>query len=133
MHPEAAFLAGYAIALVGLAAGLVALGRRSTDPWSSKVLAASRPPVSERPDEQASWLHSDVPAFHLCLSGVALGAALLLTTVNAVRHHHPIEVIVQLTLLAVITMSAYRLLKTARSSSARYRGSLNSSAQARRR
>jgi hypothetical protein len=75
LHPEAAFLAGYAAALVGLAAGLVAMGRRSTDPWSSNALAASRPPASERTDQQASWIHSDVPAFHRCLSCVALTAA----------------------------------------------------------
>jgi hypothetical protein len=112
LHPEAAFLAGYAATLVGVAAGLVALGRRATDPWSSKVLAASRPPASDPPDRQTSWIHSDVPTFHLCISGVALGAALLLTAVSAVRHHQPLEVIVQLALLAVISTSAYRLQKT---------------------
>lgn len=114
MHPEAAFLAGYALALVGVAAGLVALGRRSTDPWSSKVLAASRPHAAERTDEQASWLQSDVPKLHLGVSGVALGAALLLTAVNTIRHHRPIEIVVQLLLLAVISMSAFRLVKIAR-------------------
>lgn len=106
MDPDAAFLAGYAVALVGLAAGLVVLGQRSTDPWSSKVLAASRPPASERTDEQASWLHTDVPAFHLCLSAVALTAAVLLTAVNAVLHHRPLEVAVHFTLLAIITKQA---------------------------
>jgi hypothetical protein len=122
LHPEAAFLAGYAAALVGVAVGLVALGRRASDPWSSRVLAASRPPASEPPDDRpgghASWLDADVPAFHRGVSGVALGAALLLTAVSAVRHHRPIEVIVQLALLAVISMSAHRLRSTARSSSA---------------
>lgn len=115
MDPEAAFLAGHATALVALAAGLVALGRRSTDPWSSRVLAASRPPASERPDEQASWLKSDVPAFHRCVSGVALAAALLLTAVNTLRHHRPLELVVQLTLLAVISVTAVRLVKHGRS------------------
>jgi len=109
VHPEAAFLAGYAAALVGLAAGLVALGRRSIDPWSSKVLAASRPPAPERPDEQASWLHADVPAFHLGVSSVALAAALLLTAVSALRYHRPLDVVAQLTLLAVISLAVFRL------------------------
>lgn len=133
MDPEAAFLAGYAAALVGLAAGFVALGRRSTDPWSSKVLAASRPPASEPRNQQVSWIHSDVPAFHLCISAVALGAALLLTAVSAVRHHRPLELAVHLALLAVIAMSACRLRNTARSASGGYSSSLTSRAQARRR
>jgi hypothetical protein len=123
VHPEVAFLAGYSAALVGVAAGLVALGRRSADPWSSKVFDASRPPASERPDEPASWLDADVPAFHRGLSGVALGAALVLTSVSAVRHHDPVEVAVQLALLAAISLSAYRLRSTARPSSAGDSGS----------
>lgn len=108
MHPEAIFLAGYSLALVGLAAALVALGRRSTDPWASKVLAASRPPASER-TVQASWLQSDVPAFHLGVSGVVLAASLVLTIVNALRHHRPLELVVHLTLLVLISMVAVRL------------------------
>lgn len=103
MHPEAAFLTGYALALVALGAGLEALGRRSTDPWSSRVLAASRPPSVEQRDKSAPWLHSDVPAFHLGLSGVALTAALLLTAVSLIRHHDPIELVVQLAVLALVT------------------------------
>jgi hypothetical protein len=113
VHPEVAFLAGYAAALVGVAAGLVALGRRSTDPWSSTVLAASRPPAPERPDGPATWLDADVPAFHRAVAGVALGAALLLTAVSAVRHHRPAELVVQLALLAVISIGARRLRRSA--------------------
>ena len=111
LDPEVAFLAAYAAALVAVGAGFVALGRRAMDPWSSKVLAASRPPASEQPDHQASWMDSDVPAFHRCISGVALGAALLLTAVSAVRHHQQLEVIIQLALLAVISFVAYRLVE----------------------
>jgi len=109
LHPEAAFLAGYAAVLVGVAVGLDALGRRAVDPWSSNVLAASRPPTAEQPDDPASWLHADVPAFHVGISAVALGAALALTAVNAVRHHQPFDLLVQFALLAVISMTAYRL------------------------
>jgi len=116
LHPEVAFLAAYAAALVGVAAGLVALGRRSADPWSSKALAAGRPPASERPDEPASWLDADVPAFHLALAGVALGAALVLTAASAARHHRPVEVAVQLALVALVSVRARRLRRTARSS-----------------
>lgn len=104
MHPEAAFLAGYAIALVAVAAGLEALGRRSTDPWASRMLAGSRPPDVERADERASWPHSDIPAFHVGLSGAVLAAALLLTAVSIIRHHRPLELAIQLAVLAVISI-----------------------------
>ncbi len=42
------------------------------------------------------------------MSGVALTAALVLTVANVARHHRPIELIVQLTVLAVIVMQIAR-------------------------
>ncbi len=108
MHPEAVFLTGYALVLVAVAAGLASLGRRTAYPWSSKVLAASRPP-HEDVDGEADWPHSEVPAFHLGVSGVVLAAALLLTTVSVVRNHDPIELVVQLAVLAVIAIGIARL------------------------
>jgi hypothetical protein len=80
VDPEAAFLAGYATALLAIAAGLESLGRRS-----------------------------DVPVVHLGISGVALAAALLFTAVGVARHHHPIERLVQLALLALISWRIVRL------------------------
>jgi hypothetical protein len=111
VHPEAAFLTGYALALVAVAAGLAALGRRSADPWASRVLAASRPPDIEPAEARATWLQSDVPTFHLCVSGVALAAAALLTVVSSVRHHRPTELAVQLTVLAAISLVGRRLVR----------------------
>jgi hypothetical protein len=116
VNPEAVFLAGYSLVLVAVAAGLASLGRRSTDPWSSRVLAASRPPEASdldldrdldaaRPDD---WPHSEVPGFHLGVSGVALAAALLLTFVSVVRHHRPLELVVQLAVLVLITLRMAR-------------------------
>ena len=102
MHPEAVFLAGYAVVLVAAAAGLESLGRRSSQPWSSRTLAASRPPDAQQRDEETNWPHSEVPVFHLGVSGVVLTAGLLLTAVSVVRHHRPIEVVVHLALLALI-------------------------------
>lgn len=103
MHPDAVFLAGYALVLVAGATGLEALGRRSTHPWSSRVLAASRPATPPKRNERADWPHSEVPVFHLGLSGAVLTAALVLTVASATRHHRPIELIVQLAMFVVIT------------------------------
>jgi hypothetical protein len=94
VRPEAAFLAGYAVALLAIAAGVESLGRRPMHPWASK----------------ADWPHSEVPVFHLDLSGVVLAAALLLTAVSVARHHDPIELLVQVALLAIITRRIVRLI-----------------------
>ena len=48
--------------------------------------------------------------FHLGLSGVVLAAALLLTAVSVARHHDPIELLVQVALLALITRRIVRLI-----------------------
>lgn len=110
MDPEAVFLAGYALVLVAAAAGLEALGRRSADPWASKVLAASRPPAAgEEADTSADWPHCEVPTFHLGVSAVVLGAALLLTAVSVTRHHRPLELVVQLAVLVFIVARMVRL------------------------
>lgn len=109
MHPEAAFLAGYAAALVAIAAGLESLGRRSTYPWASRMLAASRTADRRPVDGETDWPHSEVPVFHLGLSGVVLAAALLLMVVGMARHHDPTELLVQITVLALISRRVVRL------------------------
>ena len=109
MHPEAAFLAGYATALLAIAAGLEALGRRSTSPWASRMLAAGRAPDQRPVGGEADWPHSEVPVFHLGVSGVVLAAALLLTAVGIARHHDPIEFLVQFALLGLISWRIVRL------------------------
>lgn len=117
MDPEAIFLAGYALVLVAVAAGLASLGRRTADPWSSRVLVASRPP-DEDLDGEADWPHSEVGAFHLGVSGVVLAAALLLTIVSVARHHRPLELMVQLAVLVLISL---RIARTAAARRARGR------------
>jgi hypothetical protein len=108
MHPEAAFLAGYALALTLLAVGLEWLGRRSTDPWASRTLAACRPPTqqpAQRPsDESPDWPHSEVPAFHLGLAAVALTAAFAITALSTVRYVGTTELAVHSALLVVISV-----------------------------
>lgn len=110
MHPEAAFLAGYAIVLLAIAAGVESLGRRPTQPWAAKMLAGSRAPDQRRVDAKTDWPHSEVPVFHLGLSGVVLAAALLLTAASVARHHDPIELVVQVALLGLITRRIVRLI-----------------------
>jgi hypothetical protein len=109
VHPEAAFLAGYAAMLLAIATGLEALGRRSTSPWASRMLAASRTADRRPPDGEADWPHSEVPLFHLGLSRVVLAAALLLTAVGMARHHDPTELLAQIALLVLISRRIVRL------------------------
>ena len=137
MHPEAIFLTGYALALVAVAAGLEAVGRRSADPQVSPLLAARRrtdpgpldadpsPPLPS-PDRTSdgrrsiasiAWLDADVPRLHRGLAVVAVAAALVLTSASTVRHHRPAELVVQLVVLALITASTARLLGRLRTGS----------------
>ena len=111
MDPEAAFLSGYAVALIAIAAGLSRLGRRSTDPWSSRMLSASRQPGDASSDatDEPRWPHSEVPAFHVVVGIVALGAALLLVLVSLVRHHRPVECVAQVGILVTIGIRMARL------------------------
>ncbi|MEA2826086.1 MAG: hypothetical protein QOG43_525 [Actinomycetota bacterium] len=113
MDPEAVFLAGYALLLTALAAGLGWVGRRNTEPWSSRMLAAGRRLGEAGPDaeHEPGWPHNEVPAFHVVVGIVALAAALLLDLVSLVRHHRPVEFVVQ---AAVLVLVASRLAHLAR-------------------
>jgi hypothetical protein len=109
--PEAAFLAGYAVALLLASAGIEALGRRPTHPWASRMLAAERPPEARRAVERSGWPHTEVPSFHLGLGAVAVGAALALTAVNLARNHAPLEVAVQAVVVLVAVARGARLVR----------------------
>ena len=110
MHAEAAFLAGYALALTFVAVGLESLGRRSTDPWASRTLAASKPSSEHRRRASAAWPSSEVATFHLGLSAVALAAAFVITIVSIVRHSGRIELVTHGGLLVVIAARARHLI-----------------------
>ncbi len=110
MDPEAAFLAGYALALTFVAVGLESLGRRSTDPWASRTLAASRPPSEHRRRDDPEWPDSEVAMFHLGLSAVALAAAFVITTVSIVRNSGPIELVTHGGLLVIIAARVRHLI-----------------------
>jgi hypothetical protein len=110
MDPEAAFLAGYALALVFVAVGLESLGRRATDPWASRTLAASKPP-DERPRRDGpEWPDSEVATFHLGLSAVALSAAFVIATDSIIRYSGPIELVTHGGLLVVIAARVRHLI-----------------------
>lgn len=104
MHPEATFLAGYSLSLTFIAIGLEWLGRRSTDPWASRTLAACRPPAQQPPEARPDWPHSEIPSFHLVLAAVALVAAFVLTALSAIRHAGPTELAIDSALLVIITV-----------------------------
>jgi hypothetical protein len=111
VHPEAAFLTAYALVLLAIASGVESLGRRPTHPWASRMLAASRAPDQGPVDDaETDWPHSEVPVFHLGVSGVVLAAALLLGAVSVVRHHDPLELLVQLAVLGLVTRRIVRLI-----------------------
>lgn len=110
MHPEAAFLVGYALMLVAVAAGLEVLGRRSTRPSASRMLGACRPPDEPDSHDVADWPHSEVPVFHTGVSGVVLAAALALTIVSIARHHDLIELAAQGALVVLIGARVLRLI-----------------------
>jgi hypothetical protein len=90
VHPEAAFLAGYALVLTLVSLGLESLGRRSTDPWASPTLAASKPRAEHRRCDRPEWPDSEVATFHIGLSAVAVElvthAGLLFVIAVRVRH-----------------------------------------------
>jgi hypothetical protein len=102
VHPEAAFLAGYSFSLTLLAVGLEWLGRRSTDPWASRTLAACRPPTHQPSSNKPDWPHSEVPTFHLGLAAVALVAALVIAALSTVRYVGAIELAAHAALLTLI-------------------------------
>jgi hypothetical protein len=118
MDAEAAFLAGYALALTFVAVGLESLGRRSTDPWESRTLAASRPPAERRRSESSEWPDSEVASFHLGLSAVALAAAFAITTVSIVRNTGAIELVTHGGLLVIIAARVRHLIARHRAGSA---------------
>lgn len=96
MRPDSVFAAAYAIVLIAISAGLHRLGRVSTDAWRSRALAGHRRATSDPlvAAPVADWPHSEVPRLHTGIALVAASAATLLTTVELLRHHRPVEVVV---------------------------------------
>jgi hypothetical protein len=117
---EAAFICGYALALLGTAWGLWRVGHVNNDPWSSRVLAGHRRQTRTVPHvPQAHWPHSEAPQLYTGLALVAAGAATLLCIAEAIRHHAPAEIVV---LVAVALLGLLSMTRLARRLGATTRG-----------
>ena len=109
MHPEVAFLGGYASVLVLVATGLDRLGRRPSSAWASRPLAAGRPPGWRSAAEEPGWPHTEVPGFYHGVSLVVLAAGMVLAGAGLGRHHDPVEVALLGAVLVVAAIQARRL------------------------
>jgi hypothetical protein len=89
MDSEVAFVGGYALALLALAAGLHRLGRINNDPWSSRLFAAYRAQAPEPPPSpsRSDWPHGEAPRLYTAVAAVASTAALVLSLGELLRHH----------------------------------------------
>lgn len=94
---EAGFFAGYALLLVGVAAGLHRLGKVNTTPWRSRTLGGYRRqhPVPEPPPTgEADWPHSEAGRVYTLVALVTTLAAVTLLIVGLARNHRPVEIAV---------------------------------------
>jgi hypothetical protein len=89
---EGGFVAVYAVGLLLLSCGLFRLGRVSTSPWRSRVLAAYRDQALDVVTG-TDWPHSEVVRLYTAAACVASTAATLLSAAELVRHHHAFEVL----------------------------------------
>jgi hypothetical protein len=108
---ETAFIAGYAVVLLLAALGLRRLGRVTTDPWSSRALAAYRASATNpvEPATHEDWPHSEVPRLHSGLGAVACLAASLLCLAELVRSHDAVALAVLMPLALLAAAAAVRL------------------------
>lgn len=80
MSTDVVVLAAYSLVLSCAAHGLRALGRRSSSPYASRVLAGHLRATGEQPEPLGDdWPHSEVPRLYV---GMALVAALAATALS---------------------------------------------------
>ena len=113
MHAEVLFVAGYALTLVALSAGLHRLGSLGSSPWRSPVLAGHRRAASEPPPpEDPGWTHAESSRLYDVIAAVAGVAAATITSGEAVRHHAWPELLLLVVVAGVGLGSSRRLLRT---------------------
>lgn len=116
MHPEAAFLDAYALALVAVATGLARLAQVDTTPQKATMLRAERRTTA--PSSPAAvgtgWPHSEAPQLHAAIGGVATTAALVLAVASIIRHHQPVELVASALLFTVIAARVRITMRTRR-------------------
>lgn len=96
MSGEAAFVAGYVVALLVVVGVLDIYARQPTSAWASRVFAGYRRAVPDAPQpaDPTDWPHSEVGRFHGVLALAVAAIALVLVVGELVRHHRPVEVAV---------------------------------------
>lgn len=96
MSTEAGFVAVYLVLLLAIVGVLELYGRQSTSAWASRVFTGYRRAVPDAPEpaDPDDWPHSEVRRFHAVLSAFVAAVAVVLATVELVRHHRPAEMAV---------------------------------------
>lgn len=116
MSGEALFVAGYALGLLAVGAGLHRLGRVNTDAWSSRLFAGYRAQVPDAPPAAtaADWPHSEAPRLYTVIAAVAAVAALVLCAGEIARHHRPVEAAALLAVAAAAVVTLARFVRRMR-------------------
>lgn len=118
MTVELLLLSAYSLGLLGIAAALRALGRRSTSPWASRTLAGHLRATGTRPEPLTDddWPHSEVRQLYAGMSLVAVLASVLLSIGSLTLHHDGPGIALP---LGVLALSAHSLRRACTSFMAR--------------
>jgi len=119
MSATVVLLGGYVLLLALGALGVERLGRVSTSPRTSRVLAGHRRAVGEQDAAAAGadpshWPHTDSRALHEVIARVVAVAALVLALVVLLVHHSAADVAVLLVPLVVAVAVLTRLMRARR-------------------
>jgi hypothetical protein len=111
MPADVAVLSIYALLLLALAHGLVAIGRRSTSPWASRTLHGHLRATDQAPEQAPlqDWPHSEVPRLYAAMGLVAGLAASALSLAGLLLHHDAAAVAILTTVLALACATALRM------------------------
>jgi hypothetical protein len=116
MTVEVVLLSAYSLALLGIAAALQALGRRSTSPWASRTLAGHLRATGAQPEplSEDDWPHSEVPRLYAGMGLVAALAAGALALASLALAHAGPGLALPLMVLALAGLSCLRLVRLLR-------------------
>lgn len=114
MSIEVALLSTYSLGLLGIGQALRALGRRSTSPWASRILAGHLRATGQKPEPLADddWPHSEVPRLYAGMGLVAALAASALSLGSLALHPSGAAVALPLAVLALAVLSVLRMTRS---------------------